>query len=161
MDAESEVPGLTRRRLPVLLHPEELVLKTWVQLTRTFTRVERRLDQSLEAHGLSVPQFDILATLGVEEGITQQELAQRLLVTKGNVCGMLDRMEAGGWVERRPDRQDRRANRIYLTEDGRRLLGAALPDLQRFVSRVFGVLKDVEIQSLYQLMGRLEDAVEG
>jgi DNA-binding MarR family transcriptional regulator len=147
--------------LPVILRPEELVLKTWVQVTRMFTRVERRLDQSLEGHGLSVPQFDILATLGFEEGITQQELAQRLLVTKGNICGMLDRMEAGGWVRRWPDRLDRRANRIFLTENGRRLLGEALPDLQRILSRVFGVLRDAEVQNLYQLMGRLEAAAEG
>jgi DNA-binding MarR family transcriptional regulator len=161
MDADSETPGPTMHRLPVILRPEELVLKTWVQVTRTFTRVERKLDDSLEGHCLSVPQFDILATLGLEEGITQQELAGRLLVTKGNICGMLDRMEANGWVQRRPDRQDRRANRIFLTEDGRRLLGEALPDLQRILSRVFGVLRDVEVQSLYQLMGRLEDAAEG
>jgi DNA-binding MarR family transcriptional regulator len=161
MDTESEVPGPTMHRLPVILRPEELVLKTWVQFTRTFTRVERKLDQALEARGLSVPQFDILATLGFEEGITQQELAQRLLVTKGNICGMLDRMEASGWVRRRPDREDRRANRIYLTESGRRLLGEALPDQQRILSRLFGVLREAEVQNLYQLMGRLEDAAEG
>jgi DNA-binding MarR family transcriptional regulator len=161
MTAESKAAGLGMHRLPVVLRPEELVLKTWVQLTRTFTRVGRRLDQSLEAHGLSVPQFDILATLGFEEGITQQELAGRLLVTKGNICGMLDRMEASGWVQRRPDREDRRANRIFLTKDGRRLLGKALPDLQRILSQVFGVLREAEVQNLYQLMGRLEDAAEG
>ena len=90
----NEQPGCKRPRLPVILRPEELALKTWVQLARTFTRMARKLDQALETHGLSVPQFDVLATLGFEQGITQQELAQRLLVTKGNICGMIDRMEA-------------------------------------------------------------------
>ena len=56
--------------------------------------MERRLEQALDGHGLSIAQFDILATLGFRQGITQQELAERLLVTKGNICGMIDRMEA-------------------------------------------------------------------
>jgi len=161
MADDNEQPGGKRPRLPVILRPEELTLKTWVQLARTFTRMARRLDQALETHGLSVPQFDILATLGFEQGITQQELAQRLLVTKGNICGMIDRMEASGWVERRPNPEDRRANRLFLTERGRQLLGRAFPDQQRILGRMFGSLGEGETQRLYQLMGQLEDGVEG
>ena len=71
-------------------------------MMRTSSRMERRLEQALERHGLSIAQFDILATLGFEQGITQQDLAERLLVTKGNICGMIDRMEVGGWVEAGP-----------------------------------------------------------
>src|SRR3954469_10233074 len=156
MAADTEQPGRRMSRLPVILHPEELTLKTWVQFARTFTRMARKLDQALETHGLSVPQFDVLATLGFEQGITQQELAQRLLVTKGNICGMIDRMEASGWVERRPDPEDRRANRLFLTDQGRHLLGKALPDQQRILGRMFEALGEGETQRLFQLMGRLE-----
>src|SRR3954467_705997 len=158
MAPDPEVPGRRVGRLPVILRPEELTLKTWVQFARTFTRMARKLDQALETHGLSVPQFDILATLGFEEAITQQELAQRLLVTKGNVCGMIDRMEASGWVLRRPDPEDRRANRLFLTDEGRKLLGRAMPDQQWLLGRMFDALKEGEKQLLYQFMGRLEDA---
>jgi len=157
----NEQPGCKRPRLPVILRPEELALKTWVQLARTFTRMARKLDQALETHGLSVPQFDVLATLGFEQGITQQELAQRLLVTKGNICGMIDRMEASGWVERRPDPEDRRANRLFLTEVGRRLLDRVFPDQQRILGRMFESLGEAQTQRLYQLMGQLEDGIEG
>jgi DNA-binding MarR family transcriptional regulator len=161
MAADTDLPERKMQRLPVILRPEELVLKTWVQLARTFTRMARTLDQALESHGLSVPQFDILATLGFSEGITQQELAQRLLVTKGNICGMIDRMETNGWVERRPDPEDRRANRLFLTDRGRQLLDRALPDQKRILHRIFGVLSEGETQTLYQIMGRLEDAAGG
>src|SRR5262245_26315430 len=116
-----------RRRLPVLVEPAELELRTWVQMVRTYTRLERRLEQSAEKSGLSLAQFDVLMTLARDEGITQQELAERLLVTKGNVCGLLDRLGAAGWVERRPDRDDRRVNRLFLTAAGRGLLRRALP----------------------------------
>ena len=55
------------------------------------------------AHGMTLPQFDVLATLWHGEGITQQELASRLLVTKGNVVGLIDRLCTAGLVERRAD----------------------------------------------------------
>ena len=54
-------------------------------------------------------------------GITQQELAERLLVTKANVVGLIDRVSPAGWVERRADPEDRRVNRLYLTNAGRKL----------------------------------------
>ena len=112
----------------------------------------------MERHGLSIPQFDILATLGFEQGITQQELAERLLVTKGNICGMIDRMEASGWVERRPDPLDRRANRLFLTRRGKTQLGQTTPDEQALVKRIMGALKPAELQTLYQFLDRLDEA---
>jgi MarR family transcriptional regulator, organic hydroperoxide resistance regulator len=147
-----------QRRLPILLRPEELEVRTWIQFVRTFTRMERQLEEVLERHGLSIPQFDILATLGFEQGITQQELAERLLVTKGNICGMIDRMEASGWVKRKPDPDDRRVNRLFLTRQGKAQLDQAKPDEQAFVKEIMGTLKAVELQVLYQLLDRLNAA---
>jgi DNA-binding MarR family transcriptional regulator len=147
-----------QRRLPILLRPEEVEVRTWVQLVRTYSRIERKLEQVLERHGLSIPQFDILATLGFEQGITQQELAERLLVTKGNICGMIDRMEASGWVERRPDPADRRANRLFLTRRGKTRLGETTPEEQALVKKIMGALKPAELQTLYQLLDRLDEA---
>jgi MarR family transcriptional regulator, organic hydroperoxide resistance regulator len=150
--------GREQRRLPILLSPHELETRTWVQLVRTFKGMERRIEQVLEDHGLSIAQFDILATLGFEQGITQQELAERLLVTKGNICGMIDRMEANGWVERRPDAEDRRANRLFLTRRGKTRLGQTVPDEQALVKEIMGTLKPVELQTLFQFLDRLDEA---
>src|ERR1700735_5082598 len=141
--------GRERRRLPILLNPEELELRTWIQMMRTSSRMERRLEQALERHGLSIAQFDILATLGFEQGITQHDLAERLLVTKGNICGMIDRMEVGGWVERRPDPLDRRANRLFLTRRGKTRLGHTTPHEQALVKEIMGALNPAELQTLY------------
>jgi MarR family transcriptional regulator, organic hydroperoxide resistance regulator len=151
--------GRERRRLPILLNPEELELRTWSQMMRTSSRMERRLEQALERHGLSIAQFDILATLGFEQGITQQDLAERLLVTKGNICGMIDRMEVSGWVERRPDPGDRRLNRLFLTRQGKAKLGQTLPEQDALLKQLMSALKPAEIQSLYQFLDRLEEAV--
>jgi MarR family transcriptional regulator, organic hydroperoxide resistance regulator len=150
--------GREQRRLPILLSPHELETRTWVQLVRTCKGMERRIEQVLEHHGLSIAQFDILATLGFEQGITQQELAERLLVTKGNICGMIDRMEANGWVERRPDAEDRRANRLFLTRRGKTRLGQTVPDEQALVKEIMGTLEPVELQTLFQFLDRLDEA---
>jgi MarR family transcriptional regulator, organic hydroperoxide resistance regulator len=147
------------RKLPVLLGPQEREVRTWIQMMRTSTRIERRLEQMLERHGVSLPQFDVLATLRAGEGITQQELAQHLLVTKGNVCALLDRMESGGWVERRTDPEDRRANRLYLTRRGKDVLAATMPEHQRFLKSAMAALRPAEVQSLYELLDRLEEGV--
>ena len=140
---------------------EERPIEVFLLLMRTYQRMQKRMDRVLEDAGLTVAQFDVLANLGMSEGITQQELAGKLLVTKGNVCGLLDRMETAGLVERRPDANDRRANRLHMTPTGRAALRAAFPVhlgvLQRWTSR----LSAPELQTLSELLGRLQDDCDG
>src|SRR3954464_675080 len=121
-------PSPISRHLAIYESPDEARLRAWVQMSRTFYRVQRRIMSALAEHKITLPQFDVLATLRYSEGVTQQELAERLLVTKGNVCGVLDRLEALKWVERRQDAEDGRANRLHLTAAGRRKIDAVLPD---------------------------------
>lgn len=126
-------------------------------LFRFHSRLERRMAESLGVHGLTLPQFDVLATLWHGEGITQQELAERLLVTKGNVVGIIDRTSAAGWVERRPDPEDRRANLLYLTDAGRKLVAEAWPCQNNFMKKIFGTLTEGELRLMFELLERLED----
>ncbi len=149
-----------RRRLPILLDPAEIELRTWVQLVRIFHRLQRRLELALEAHGLSLAQFDVLATIAAAEGPSQQELAERLLVTKGNICGLVDRMQASGLVERRSDPDDRRTNRMYLTRSGKSLLSRAAPGQLAMVKKFLGALTAAELQRLFDYFDRIEEAAE-
>src|SRR4051794_2456912 len=134
-------------RLPLYEGPDELRLRAWVQLVRTFSLVQRRIVAALGELDVTLPQFDVLATLRFSEGVTQQELAERLLVTKGNVCGVLDRLERLGWVERRPDPEDRRANRLHLTASGRRKVETLLPRHDALVVKSLDVLSDADVRS--------------
>jgi MarR family transcriptional regulator, organic hydroperoxide resistance regulator len=150
------------RSLPVLNQDHRpWETKAGIILFRFHARLERRMAEVLVAHGLTLPQFDVLATLWHGEGITQQELAERLLVTKGNVVGLIDRVSAAGWVERRPDPEDRRANRLYLTESGKGLLSRAFPSQATLVKKVFGILSEGELRLFHELLERLEDASRG
>ena len=144
--------------MAVLESREEVRLRTWAQMVRTFYRVQRRIVSALAGHDVTLPQFDLLATLRFSEGVTQQELAERLLVTKGNVCGVLDRLERVGWVERRPDPNDRRANRLHLTPAGRRKVDAVLPRHDAVVLDAMRTLSDADVASLRALLETLERA---
>lgn len=153
-------PTPAASRLPLYERPEEARVRTWVQLVRTFYRVHRRLVSALAAHDITMPQFDLLATLRFSEGVTQQELAERLLVTKGNVCGVLDRLEKLSWVERRPDANDRRANRLHLTAEGRRTVDALLPEHDRLVLETMQSLSSADVKTLRGLLDEWEKAAE-
>jgi MarR family transcriptional regulator, organic hydroperoxide resistance regulator len=133
-------------------------IDAWVQLVRAYQLIMRRLEQALDSHGLSLPQFEVLAHLHFDGAITQNELAQRLLVTKGNVCGLIDRMETAGLVERTVDPADRRANRLRLTTSGTAALSEALPPHLVLVKETMGRLRTGELTSLRDLLERLQPA---
>ncbi len=152
--ARSEFPALT-----ILVGAAELPIQTWKRLIQFHDRVGRRLEQIFARHGISSAQFDVLMTLQSGEGITQQELAQRLLVTKGNVCGLIDRMETAGWVKRQADPEDRRANRLYLTGEGRDRIARTFPDYRAFVAETLGRLDEKQMRSFYDLLNQLDPEV--
>jgi MarR family transcriptional regulator, organic hydroperoxide resistance regulator len=152
----------TSRRLPLYESPEDLRLGTWVQWVRTFYRLQRRVTDALTRHEITLPQFDVLATLRFSEGVTQQELAERLLVTKGNVCGVLDRLEKLGWVKRSPDLTDGRVNRVSLTPDGRRKVELVMPDHNETVLQVLRALpSDEQVRSLRRMLVALDQENPG
>lgn len=87
----------------------------------------------LEALGLYRGQAGILHVLWAEEGIAQSEIAARTWVSPATITNALQRMEQIGLVERRPDPEDQRCSRVYLTETGRALEGPveqALTDVE-------------------------------
>jgi len=126
-----------------------------VQLARTFSRIERSLSATLAEKELTMAQFDVLATLRYSEGPSQKELAELLLVTKGNVVGLLAQLEELNYVERRPDAKDGRSNRVHLTEQGRRKIDVH----DRLVLRTLDCLPQQEVGTLRRLLQTLEQAL--
>ena len=76
---------------------KDRAIRVWFRFLRLESRIQSTVAEQLRAIDLSVPQCDVLTTLTEAEGISQQELAQRLYVTKGNISGLLDRLERAVW----------------------------------------------------------------
>jgi DNA-binding MarR family transcriptional regulator len=137
-----------------LKHPGVL---SWLRLARIFQKVDAISARHFREHGLSTAQFDILAQIGATEGISQQRLAQMLLVTKGNISQILSRMEQDGLVRRE---QEGRANCLYLTDAGRALYDAAVPAQEQRIARLFELLTPAEQHGLLQLLRKLDQGLD-
>jgi MarR family transcriptional regulator, organic hydroperoxide resistance regulator len=127
-------------------------LRVWFRFIRLHRRVSAAIATEMRALGLSIPQFDLLSTLTEREGLTQQELAERLYVTKGNVSGLVDRLVEAGLVERRPSPGDRRSHALHLTREGRRLAERAMAAQKRYVRQTLGRLPAADLMSLERLV---------
>lgn len=107
--------------------------------------------------GLSIPQFDALSTLTEREGMTQQDLAARLYVTKGNVSGLVDRLVEAGLVERRAIVGDRRSHALHLTPTGTDLAARGIAAQQAYVARTLGRLDPSDIAAFDRLVQQWRD----
>jgi DNA-binding MarR family transcriptional regulator len=141
--------GVTHR----YVHLRDPAVRAWIRLLRFSHKVQPALVQKLRGLGLNPAEFDILDTLAAREGLTQQDLADALLVTKGNMTYHLCRMAERGLVDRRPEG---RKNRIYLTVEGRRLLEEALPEHEALIDERFSGLSVEERAQLADLLKKLE-----
>src|SRR5438445_8281963 len=130
-------------------------LLAWMRLARVFQKVDRAATESLRYRQLSPAQVDVLAKVGSAEGISQQELANALLVTKGNVCQLLDKMEGSGLLERRPDG---RVNRLFLTDLGRSVHDDVVPRHDALLAEKFKSLSDADQRELLRLLRQLDHA---
>jgi DNA-binding MarR family transcriptional regulator len=128
-------------------------------MIRTFWTLQSRVEESLKKHDLTLAQFDLLAMLlGLGDNLNQQELANQLAVTKGNMVGLVNRLSRRGFVQRVPAHIGRRANLIRLTDAGWNLVAAALPDHWRLVQSMMNPLSGKQLRMLRVLLKQLEES---
>jgi len=95
-------------------------------LVRYETRLYNALGGRLQAeHGIGTSQYEFLRLIGGREGCRVIDVAHEVAVAVGAISKGIDRLEAAGWVRRRPNPANRRSSLLELTEDGRRLLDEA------------------------------------
>lgn len=99
-------------------HPR---FKSWIAVARACQLMQSALARDLSPLDIKPPHLDILVNLFRFEGISQQELAHKLLVGRSNVSMTLPHLERRGLIERRADKRDKRVLRLFLTKDGRRV----------------------------------------
>ncbi|MEO8945346.1 MAG: MarR family transcriptional regulator [Gemmatimonadaceae bacterium] len=137
-------------------------VRTWLRLLACSNIIEGQLRGALrEKFGTTLPRFDVLAQLdsaAVESprGLTMSELSRRLMVTNGNLTGLIDRLDREGLVSRVVAAPDRRAQMVSLTPAGKDALDSMTPDHATWVTDMFATLSDAERNQLYALLGKLK-----
>jgi len=120
-----------------------------------FLRESHRL---FRPHGLTGAQYNVLNILAAKpEGISQRELGDLLVVDRSNVTGLLDRMGQAGWVRRTDDPSDRRAYRVVLTREGRRLWAKVRPLYLQVVQQITGSLSAAEVRASLATLRHLQE----
>ena len=103
-----------------------------------------RANTLLEAIGLYRGQPPVLFALWDLEGLTHTELAERLQNTPATITKMIQRMEKAGFVQRRPDANDQRVSRVYLTETGRAIQASVQAIRETIEAETFAGFTDEE-----------------
>jgi DNA-binding MarR family transcriptional regulator len=140
-------------------HQEELRL--WLRLLTCTTLVESEVRRRLRAQfGLTLPRFDLMAQLDrAPEGLTLGDLSRRLMVSNGNVTGLVERLATSGQVERVPHALDRRVVRVRLTAAGRAAFGRMARAHAGWIAELLGGLTEEEGRVLMRLLGRLKQTL--
>jgi DNA-binding MarR family transcriptional regulator len=132
----------------------------WVRLAMTFNVLYHEIKTELSKEQLTVPQLDIISCLDRSKGLPLSELAERLLVTGGNITGIIDRLERDGFVYRERDKKDRRIVRALLTEKGFDLYKSFLPRYKEVMQRINAGLTAPERKQLQRLLKKLAHSVQ-
>jgi DNA-binding MarR family transcriptional regulator len=127
----------------------------WVRLNMTFQLIYHEIQKTLKKDNLTLPQLDILVCLGRSEGLTLGEISNRLLVTGGNITGVIDRLERSGYVYRDRDKNDRRVVRAKLTPKGAGLHKEIMPIFRKKWDEIVNILEPEEQRHLNRLLKKL------
>jgi DNA-binding MarR family transcriptional regulator len=115
----------------------------------------KALAEELGPHRVTTGQWSALRVLWQEDGLSQVELAQRMMVEKASLTAVLKAMASEGLITRVRNTDDRRKVNIYLTAAGRRLKSKIMPLIGRINKRATRRLSAAEVQQLHRLLARV------
>lgn len=111
--------------------------------------------QDTEAHGVTPVQFGVLQALHNQPGVDQRTLARNVGLDASTIGGVVDRLEARGWVQRALSAADRRVRLLTLTDAGRTTLGAVVPAMAQAQARMLAPLSAAEQAEFMRMLNVL------
>ncbi len=127
------------------------------ELVRTYQAFSSFDDEHIRKLGLTVPQYDVIATLGNTPGMMMGQLAEKTLVTKGTLTGIIDRLEQKGLVRREVPPENRRCFIIVLTDEGKRLFEEIFPTHINRLKERFDHLSNSEMEQIQTSLKKLRE----
>lgn len=137
-----------------------MAVRAWVRILAVQKRALAAIRDDLE-HEMTLPRFDLLANLSRHDGQTLASLSRSMLVTAGNLTGLVDRAARDGMVERRADPADRRAWRVHLTPKGQRAFREVERRHAARVAKMFASLSQADLATLVRLLDRVREDLRG
>lgn len=140
---------------------EEQALRLWITLARCYVTFSRAVACKVAEYDLTAPQFGVMEALYHLGPLSLGELAEKLLVTGGNVTYVMDRLEAQDLVVRERSGDDRRVVRAHLTSKGRSTMEGVFPGHVDFVRSLVNGLDPEDQVTLRSLLKKLGKGIAG
>lgn len=136
-------------------------LRVWIRMLGATTIIEKTIRNHLKTRfDSTLPRFDVMAALDRnEDPITMSELSDRLLVSNGNVTGLVTRLVEDGLIAREIDPGDRRTQRVRLTDAGRKAFRTMAVAHEELVDALFASLSGAQLETLLALTTTLHAAL--
>ncbi|MBP0614572.1 MarR family winged helix-turn-helix transcriptional regulator [Jiella mangrovi] len=153
IDAESKVDESPQHH--------RVELRLWLRLLTCATLIEAEIRKRLrENFNTTLPRFDLMAQLErAPDGVLLGELSRRMMVSNGNVTGLVERLVQEGLIERQVSERDRRAAIVRLTEHGRSVFARMASAHSDWVAELLAELPAQEQKALWSQLGDLKHSV--
>jgi DNA-binding MarR family transcriptional regulator len=165
-------PGVERFMANMATHPfadklggaphSKESLRLWLRLLSCSIIIEKRIRVRLdEDFDTTLPRFDVLAALERHaDGLTMTELSESLMVSNGNVTGVVTRLIEDGLLSRTVDAADRRSASVRLTRKGRDSFLKTASVHEQWIDEMFADLTDSQVADLMKLLTMLRRSIE-
>jgi DNA-binding MarR family transcriptional regulator len=162
---------MTETAQPILLDAETKVLESpeahkdelrlWLRLLTCANMVESEVRGRLrERFEVTLPRFDLMAQLQrARNGMTLSEVSRRMMVSNGNVTGLVERLVESGHLHRWASPSDRRVQVIALTPSGRTEFARMAKEHENWIFEMFGAMEPDDITALIALLGKLKSSI--
>jgi DNA-binding MarR family transcriptional regulator len=136
-------------------------LRVWLRLLACENLIEQRVRARLRtSFEVTLPQFDVLSELEhAGAALTMSQLSQKLMVSNGNVTGVVDRLERDGFVKRKASATDRRVQFIELTDNGESSFAEMAQAHEQWVTELFTGLDAGEMKSLLTSLDKAKASI--
>ena len=141
-------------------HREELRL--WLRLLTCTNLIEGEIRARLRREfNVTLPRFDLMAQLDkAPEGMTLGELSRRMMVSNGNVTGLVERLVESGHLDRRTSESDRRVQVIRLTKLGRAEFRRMATEHETWIAEIFSDLTPKDVRELMRLLAKTKGSAQ-
>lgn len=135
--------------------------RNWIAMVRAEKAVVRELTRALAPLDIKLAQLDVLMNIYRHPGMSQHDVARKLLVGRSNITMLLPQLEKQGLIRREGDAKDRRVMRLFLTTDGEERLMQALKVYSAIIDKVMAQSTPAQCDAMGEQMRRIEEMLGG
>ncbi|WP_180899517.1 MarR family winged helix-turn-helix transcriptional regulator [Martelella soudanensis] len=129
-------------------------VRLWLHMLKAVRHVEGNLRERLrENYAMTLPRFDVMAALhAAPEGMRMSALSKQLVVSNGNVTGVIEKLVADGLVERENQETDRRAFLVRITDKGKALMDEMTAVHRGWIDEIFAEIAEPDVARAISIM---------